>query len=271
MEGFDEIVRKAEEAVMSKITQKGLDIGATNDLQRTDEWFNARKGRFTGSKMKELMSCGRSTSKMEWGRAEKLVDFGDAAKKYIYSKAKERQRDKIVKTASSSSMRYGTENEGAVVELLKVQFPDYKFEDVGFIEFIEGVAGSSPDGRVICSNGPMALEVKCATDWGGVYDRHEIALDQSNKDFWQMQAEMLSIKAYKLMYVVAEPSADIFEPDITDISVKYVDASPIHQKALIQRSMIGDHAIRLFLDGMNFHDAIRMACSEFDFNKPILI
>ena len=96
-----------------------LNCGSNEDLQRTDQWFEARRGRFTGSGIKDLMTCSRSKANYEWGRPEKLIDFGEAAKKYIYSKFKERQRSKVVKTAFSQDMKYGTENEAAILDLLK--------------------------------------------------------------------------------------------------------------------------------------------------------
>ena len=233
-------------------------------LQRTEEWFEQRRGRFTGSKIKDLMSCSRSTAKLEWGRAEKLIDFGNTAKKYIYGRAKERQRNKVVKIPSSAAMKYGTENEIPVVKLLKKQYPDYIFEDVGFVEFIEGIAGASPDGRIITPAKKIGLEIKCATDWNGVYDRHELPIDQTNKDFWQLQGEMLALEVNEIMYVTAEPSENIFEPNITDLSIKFIDASPIHQKAIEQRCMIADAGIELYLNGLNFHEAIQKACSDFE-------
>lgn len=236
------------------------------DLQRTEEWFNARKGRFTGSGIKDLMSCDRSASKMEWGRAEKLISFGDAAKKYIYSKFKERQRNKIVRTATSSAMRYGTENEGSILHLLKEQFQKYTFEEVGFIEFIDGVAGSSPDGRVITDTGEvLGLEIKAATDWSGVYDRHVLPVDQKNKDFWQLQSEMLSLDVSRIMYVTAEPSESIFEPNITDLSIRYVDASPIHQDAIKKRCLIADEIIKKHMLGVDYFTAIQQVCTDYEF------
>ena len=46
-------------------------------LQGTEQWHADRNGRFTGSKTSDLMGTGRSTSKMEWDRPEKICDFSD--------------------------------------------------------------------------------------------------------------------------------------------------------------------------------------------------
>lgn len=234
--------------------------------QRSPEWFEKRKGRFTGSKIKDLMKCTASSKKYEWGRPEKIIDFSDTAIKYIYSKAKEIQRNKVVKTQSSASMKYGTNNESVVKELLKKQYPNAVFSDCDFIEFIPNIAGASPDGLVNWDSGEVTgLEIKCATDWGGEFDRVEEDVDQSHGDFWQLQAEMLALKVKKLMYVIAEPSEDIFEPNITDLEILFVDASPIHQQAIIHRCMIGAKAISYFLTGIKIKKSIVKACTEYEF------
>ena len=210
----------------------------SDDKQRTDEWFKQRMGRFTGSEIFKLMTCSRATSKMEWGRPEKLVDFGDTAIKYIFSKCKEKQRGKVVRTQSSKAMDYGTKFEKVVKQMLKLDI-----EEVGFIEFIKGVAGASPDGK--CDD--YGIEIKCATGWDGLYDRHEEEVDQSHKDFWQLQSEMMSLKFNKMMYVVAEPPEDMSNPIITDLSIKWVHASPIHQEAIYKRCEIGGKVRDLWL------------------------
>lgn len=241
-----------------------IEKSQSEQLQRTQEWHNKRKGRFTGSKTKDLMSCGRSTSKMEWGRPEKLIDFSETAKKYIFSKAKERQRNKVVKTSSSHVMQYGTNNEIEVVKMLKEIYPDWLFNECDFIEFIPTIAGASPDRLIIRESDKIGLEIKCAVDWGTVYSRHEVPIDQSHDDFWQLQTEMLALNVNEIMYVVAEPSEDMFDPNITDLSIKFVQASPIHQKAIIDRCMIGNKAIELYLSGLDFQSSILKACTEYE-------
>jgi hypothetical protein len=232
------------------------------ELQRTNEWFNQRKGRFTGSAMSDLMSCTQSTAKMEWGRPEKIIDFGETAMKYVYSRAKERQRDKVIKSQSSVAMNYGKDQEEHVKKMLIEKFPNSDFQNCGFEEFLEGIAGASPDGKV---DDLMALEIKCATSWDNVFARHEVPFDQKHQDFWQINCEMLALKVDKTMYVVAEPSENIFEPNITDLSIIYVNASPIHQNSIIQRCLIGDAIIKMFLNGTPFREAVRYCCTNHKF------
>lgn len=240
-------------------------VNNSSNQQRTVEWFEKRKGRFTGSKITDLMACTQSTAKLEWGRAEKLIDFGDTAKKYIYSKAKEIQRNKVIQTPAAAAMKYGTNNEPVVFSLLQKMYPNATFETCDFIEFIPLIAGASPDGRVNWDDGEVTgLEIKCAVDWGGVYDRAVVKVDQKNKDFWQLQSEMLSLKVNRMMYVIAEPSENMFEPNITDLEVVFVDASEIHQQAIKHRCMIGSKAIALYLSGVEFNTAIMRVCTEYE-------
>ncbi len=266
MTEFEKLVQKTEENVIKNLVKKGFDIGQTGSLQRTDEWFKQRKGRFTGSGIKDLMGCSRSTSKMEWGRAEKLVDFNETAKKYVYEKAKEKQRGKVVRIPVSAAMRYGTENEQPVINLMLQKFPHYNFKEVGFIEFIKGIAGASPDGLLEdkITKELIGYEGKCTTNWGTLYSRCEISVDQKHQDFWQLQAEMLALNVKKILYVIGEPSENIFEPNITDISTVMVDASPIHQQAIMQRCKIGSNAIELYLKGINIHEALLQSCTNFE-------
>lgn len=265
MEHFNELVKKAEAGVIEKLEKSGFDF--SQDLQRTEEWFEQRRGKFTGSKIKELMSCSGSTARMEWGRPEKALDFGDTAKKYVFEKAKERQRNKVIHLPVTSAMRYGTENEDAVIELLKEKMPQYDIDSVGFIEFIPGLAGASPDGKMTDKTEQFVrgLEIKCATGWAGVYNRHEVSIDQSHQDFWQLQSEMLALQVPEIVYVVAEPSESIFEPDITDLSIKFVPESRIHQQAIIDRCLIANKAIQYWFQGDSITEALVKSGSEYEF------
>jgi len=231
-------------------------------LQRTEKWHEDRNGKFTGSTLSDLMGCSQSTSKMEWGRPEKLIDFGETAKKYVFSKAKERQSNIVLERSIGINGDYGTNVEPQIITLLQEKYPNLEFKEVGFIEFLEGIAGASPDGYFYNSTG---LEMKAAMSWDGVYSRFEIPFDQKHQDFWQIQCEMLALKVNEMMYVIADPAKDIYNPIITNIQEKIVHSSEIHQKAIIQRCLIGNAAIEMYLDGMNFHEAIRKACTEFEF------
>ncbi len=246
---FNQILEQAEKNIISKLEISGYDVSyIEEDKQRTDHWFEQRKGKFTGSEIYKLMKTTRATSKMIWGREEKRIDFSETAIKYVFGKAMERKRNKVIRMPSSRQMIYGTENEAIAKDLFLKKNSHYKFIKVGFIEFLPKIAGSSADGKIIdtITNEEFAFENKCAVGWDAVYDR-SCEIDEKHQDFWQFQAEMLSLKVKKLIYTVAEPSSDIFNPNITDISFEITKASIIHQTELIHRCHIGNLAINLFL------------------------
>jgi hypothetical protein len=265
--GFEDLIKENESKILGNLKTSGYDIGTSKKTeQRTEEWFQRRKGRFTGSGIKNLMGCTHATAKLEWGRAEKLVDFNDKAIKYIYSKAKEIQRNKVVHLIASAAMNYGTENEDAVVELVLKEYNHLTFKEVGFIEFIEGIAGASPDGLLTdkVTTEEIGYEGKCATSWDTLFGRTENAVDEKHIDFWQLQSEMLALKVDKILYAVAEPSENMFEPNITDVNCQIIQASKNHQEALINRCKIGHVAIDLYLKGANIYDAVQKACTNYD-------
>ena len=232
--------------VLRSETEQSNDAG-----QRSPEWFAQRLGKFTGSKISELMKCGRATAKKAWSEPEKIFDLGAGALSYIYAKAKERQRNKVVESATTASMRYGTENETVLKDLYMSENIDLRFEEVGFLEFIKGIAGASGDGRIFSDKEVYGVEFKCATTWEQFYNRTEIEITPSHMDFWQLQAEMLAMVVDKMIYIVAEPSESIFEPNITHYSKKIVYTSELHQAAIIKRCEFGDKIIKEYLKGKN--------------------
>lgn len=242
-------------------------------LQCTDKWLNDRKGKFTGSKIKELMGTSKTTSKMEWGRAEKIIDLNETSIKYIFSRAMERKREKIIRTPSTKAMRFGKDYEKEVFDYLANKYPRSTFESVGFVEFIPGIAGASPDGKITNKKGDISnLEIKITSgSWNGLYDRHYLnigntdigELGEKHIDFWQINAEMLALQTDYTLYAVAEPPEDLDNPEITDISRKYIKASKIHQSAIIQRCMLGENIIKEFLSTNNFQLAVANCCEKF--------
>ena len=252
-------------------------------LQNDEKWENDRKGRFTGSDMHKLMGVGRSNSKKDWDRPEKIIDLNETAKKYIYEKAKERQRDRVIKSYIGYNGTYGKICEALTKKKLLEKAPGAEIKEHGFVEFIKGVAGASPDGEFFPNLTPeklselkphdtdfmkiesMALEIKSAMGTDPVYLKFEKPFIEKHPDFWQVQTEMLALKTAKCLYVVAEPSTDKYEPEIEYINEKIIDASPLHQNAIMQRCLLSDDIINLYLQGVNFEDAVIKGCSEFKF------
>lgn len=235
----------------------------TESVQRTDKWFENRKGKFTGSAIKNLMGTGRSTSKMDWNDINKVFDFNDAALKYIYKVGMERITRISEHNASSFAMNFGSENEYDVKEAMKkqnfvedvveVDSIDYPYEDLNL--------SASPDGRCLYKGEMLNLEIKSAVSWNGVYERIEEEFDVKHKDFWQIQDEMLCANLDKTLFVVSLPlQAEKFQ-------YKILESSPIHQTRMVQRVRIANDCIKLFEE--NGMKGIR-ECLEIAINKARL-
>ena len=234
-----------------------FDSTDSDSLQRTEEWLEKRKGRFTGSRIKDLMNCGRSTSKMIWGRSEKTVDFGATAEKYIYNVGKERTTGLRSMSASSKAMQHGTDSEPLLIQQLIDDKVITDFEELGFEHFGEYKnGGASVDGVCIYKGEKVALELKCCVSWDGHFKRMYNEVHEKHDDFWQFQSEMLATGVKKCLYVVAAPM------QVEQYDIQIVNASEIHQQAMLDRCKIADKAIELW-DVHPYPVALEIACAEF--------
>lgn len=227
-----------------------------DDLQRTEDWLEARRGNFTGSKFKELMGCGRSTGKFPWGDPAKLVDFGRAAEKYIYNVGKERITGLLSQRITSKQMYHGEKSEPLLIDKLLEEGIIENYESCSFVKFDGYNGGASPDGTVIYKGVKMGLETKCCVSWDGHFARMYDVVDQKHDDFWQFQAEMKALRVDKLLYVVASPMT------IDQYEIQVIDASEIHQQAMLDRIEIADLAIS-FWPNHKYPDALKVACAEW--------
>src|SRR5699024_10627229 len=107
-----------------------------------------------------------------------------------------------------------------------------------------------------------AVEIKACTNWQTHYDRTFELTNEKSTDFWQMQSEMYAWNVPQYHYYVAEPVHNIgdyvyYDGDImdlykkfkkeTNVSLQIVEASEIHQNALIKRIKVAEHALTTFL------------------------
>jgi len=250
-------VNKFDEIRSDFVMIGSLDSTASDSLQRTEEWLEKRKGRFTGSKIKELMGCGRSTSKMVWGRDEKLVDLGAKAEKYIYNVGKERLTGLRSMSASSKQMDHGTEHEPLLIQQLIDDGVITDFEELGFEYFGDYKnGGASVDGICTYKGERVALELKCWVSWDGHFKRMYQQVHEGHDDFWQHQSEMLATGTKKCLYVVAAPM------QVEQYDIQIVKASETHQQCILDRCKIADKAIELW-DVHPYPVALEIACAEF--------
>lgn len=235
----------------------GSSLPEDDKLQRTEAWFKARSGNFTGSKMHLLMGCGRSTGKLPWGDPAKLMDFGATAEKYIYNVGKERLTGNRSQQVSSQEMRYGNISEPLLINKLLEEGIIKNYEPCSFAK-IEGYSsGASADGTVVYKDEKVGLETKCCVSWDGHYKRKYNIVDQKHDDFWQFQTEMKALGVDKLLYVVADPMT------IEDYEIEIIEASPIHQQAMLDRIQIADLAIG-YWSTYKYAEALQVACAEWE-------
>lgn len=211
----------------------------TTSLQRNDEWLKLRGGKYTGSELKKLMGCGRSTAQKPWGAIEKLYDFGATVERYIYKVGMERNTGYLDMELNAKQLDYGKENEPKLVEQLLKDGVITDFEEVGFKTFYE-YGGASADGVCVYKGEKVGVEIKCCTSWDGHYNRMYDAVHDKHDDFWQFQGEMMALGVNKLLYAVAYPMT------VEKYDVGIVLASPLHQKMLLERCKIADKAIELW-------------------------
>lgn len=118
--------------------------------QKTDEWYEVRRGKITGSKAAPLLTNpskgSHGLSAGSWTIVEKVAG-------------------EILSGESSDSFEgnFHTRRGNDLEPLAKQYYSNYYFvdvEDVGFIEWPNEMAGCSPDGGVVAVKN-KGLEVKC--------------------------------------------------------------------------------------------------------------
>lgn len=116
-------------------------------LQRTEDWFKEREGRFTASKISRLL--GKETLKA----TKQSID------NYAFEKAIETLYGREEDTYVSEDMQRGINQEPLAFKLFK-DLKSYEFIDVKEVGFYKyGVnAGASPDGLMTNNSN---LEIKC--------------------------------------------------------------------------------------------------------------
>ncbi len=235
------------------INEQPVDTGQ----QRSEEWFRQHVGRFTGSGFSKLMSCDGSVARKSWADRAKWVSFGKTAEKYIYQKAMERKFNRSFdKQISRWEMDYGTRKEPEIIAAAKEGYPEIcaEIEECKFIEIkgLEGIAGTSPDGKVIDRSGVVrAGEWKARVSIDKYFDSVEVPYNEKHMDFWQHQGEMLSLEVDSLVYIVAMPPADPFDLDEIlrpdDLHVQIIEANRTMQEALIFRILVANEAADIFV------------------------
>lgn len=176
--------------------------------QRTPEWFRARLGMFTGSRIADLLTRGRSKADL----------FGQTAKTYMYQVMAERVLhpdcidayiDELMSGFQSRAMQWGEQQEVIAREAFAKHLGQAVHETTTTPCQAEGCEhlAASPDG--ITASGDV-VEIKCPSLGVAMKYRTEITdavtlKAVEPKYYWQTQAEMLCAKAAKCHFVVWQP------------------------------------------------------------------
>ena len=243
---------------------------SSSSLQRTEEWLAKRSGCFTGSKISDLMKCGRVTSKQSWlENSNKVFDFGTPAEKYIYCVGKERLTGNRSMQVTAKQLSHGIKHEPLLIEQLLKDGIITDFEELGFEYFpnytnggasVDGVARAGVNlekGLNIPPGEKIGLELKCCVSWEGHLKRMYEEVHEKHDDFWQFQSEMLATGQKKLLYIVTDPMT------VKDYSIRVCEASEVHQQALLKRCLIADKAIE-YWNKETYAQALARAICEFE-------
>ena len=124
-------------------------ITVTED-QRTDEWLQARAGKVTASRFRDVMS-----------RTAKGLPTADRTR-YLWQLVVERLTGQPVPAYENAAMRWGAEQEAAARAAYE-QRTGVAVEETGFVAHDTLMAGCSPDGLVDWDG---LLEIKCPYNTG---------------------------------------------------------------------------------------------------------
>ena len=115
-----------------------------NDLQRTDEWFAARVGKVTASRIADAVARTRS-------------GWGASRANYESELLVERLTGESAPGFTNAAMQWGTDNEPFAITAYEF-YTDLSVMPVGFVDHPEiAMSGASPDGLV--DDG--LVEIKC--------------------------------------------------------------------------------------------------------------
>lgn len=171
--------------------EKQPDLGINLETGRPPKdasWMDQRRGKFTASRLGDLMKTGRAKDEL----------WGQAAMTYIYEviNAMTTGQDHIV---TSKSLEWGEDHEWDAIEAYQ-ELTGVKVERIGFVEYTP-FAGGTPDGLV---GDDGMIEVKCP--FNGANHVRSILEGYIKPEYYlQMQGNMLFSGRVWCDYVSYDP------------------------------------------------------------------
>ena len=143
--------------------------------QRNEMWLQARVGQLTASRYGDMMSKGRG----------KDIEYGARAETYIYEKVGE-ILTQSVHSFTSQATDWGNEMEAEAIRKYQEQ-TGHTVTSSGYVEYIQGIAGGSPDGLIKIDGIEGIIEVKCP--WNPGNHVKTLLLNQVTDKNYQMQIQ----------------------------------------------------------------------------------
>lgn len=170
------------------------------------EWELQRVGKFTSSRIGDLMTSGRRKDEF----------WGQTAMNYIYEKVAELVTGVPQFKAETRAMEWGTDNEPYAIERYN-KYAENKIEHLGtvFVPFND-MCGGSPDGFI---KDNWIVEVKCPYNSA---NHIKTLLDRTldKKYMFQCQANMLFSGRDYCMFISYDPRMKSEELELVTIPIK---------------------------------------------------
>jgi putative phage-type endonuclease len=176
--------------------------------QRSEEWFKARLGKVTASRVVDVLA---------------KIKSGESASRrnYKIQLVSERLTGEKQETYVNQAMQDGIDREFYAREKYVQQFGEV--EEVGFIQHPTLEAGASPDGLVGTDG---IIEIKCPM--GSTHTETLMTQDIPSKYVPQVQFQLLVTGRKWCDFVSYNPMF----PEHLQVFVKRIEADPVYQKEL---------------------------------------
>lgn len=166
--------------------------------QRTDEWLEIRKGKFTGSEIWKLMVEPKSKSE----------SLSETAKSYILEKIVEQYSVDDSESFTTAAMQWGVDYE-PLAKKWYTKLTGNQIEECAYIhhKLFPMNAGGSPDGYITKTN--SIIEIKCP--FNGVNHIKHIMIEphlmkqECKEYYWQMQFYMMILDADFCEFISFDP------------------------------------------------------------------
>jgi len=176
--------------------------------QRSEEWFQARLGKVTASRVADVLA---------------KIKSGESASRrnYKIQLVSERLTGEKQETYINQAMQDGIDREFYARERYVQQFGEVK--EVGFVKHSTLEAGASPDGMV---GDDGIIEIKCPM--GSTHTETLMTQDVPSRYVPQIQFQLLVTGRKWCDFVSYNPMF----PEHLQVFVKRVEADPVYQKEL---------------------------------------